>query len=208
MVFKEVKQCVEENKINSAQLIEELKEFESLEIGTMQTTGDEIEFRYENLKTTLYYLLELKQEKYIKFCKKYAHFNKDIKNIEWIFSPHTEKYLINLPKIGRLKLSATWYVFDKLNEYYRYYLEIENIQKRAVEENNFFEIIGLVYLKKDINSILKDENKSLKFIKIEDCKFWFDKLHFFVKDCLLKSHEEKEKKYLWEYDPVHSIFKI
>lgn len=207
--FNKIKSFVEKKKIKNEGVLYELKEFNAFEKGTAQTTGDEIEVRYSILTRSLYYLMRSEGLKYKNFYQKFAKFTDDFKNIEWSFSPNVYKYLDLLPKIGRIKESRPWFSFDKLNNFYIYFMKIEDLQKEAREKLDYFETIGLALLKEDINTIINKEEEPTKFVKINDYKYYLDLLHFFIKEAVFELKKQKEvKKYKWEYDPNNAVFTV
>ncbi|MCS6956684.1 MAG: hypothetical protein NZM02_02455 [Patescibacteria group bacterium] len=201
-----IKKFTEENQIKNKAFLDELKKFEDLEKGIIETTGDEIEERFKCLTRGLYYLINSEGIKYKNFYKNFAQFSDDLKEIEWTFSPNSHKYLDLLSKIGRIKNTRPWFFFEKIKMFYEYYFNIEEYQKEAREK--FFEMVGLLYIKEDIKTILNKENEPTKFIKKEDYEYYLDNMHFFVKKSLYDNFNLKTKNYYWNYDSKRGIFTI
>lgn len=203
--FKKIKTFIEKNQIKNDGIFYELKDFESIDKGiTILISGNKIEQMYRKLINALYYLMKSEGLKYKNFYQKFARFTDDFQNIEWTFSPNVYKYLDLFSKIGRTKQTKPWFVFEKLAVFYDYYFKLEDIQKQAYEKNDYFELLGIPLLKKDINTILTKENEETEFIKIKDYYYYLDKFHFFVKETLSKIKEERKPK--WSYDSINAVF--
>jgi len=211
-VFNKVKKFINKNKIENPFILEEIERFESLEKGTLATTGDEISFKYKCVSGILFFLLKQKNKDYLEFCRGFGEISDEFIVKEWYFNKNLLCYEENLSKIGRVKYIKPWFSFDKLNEFYSVFNDVEKMKLEAYRSNKIFDLWGYGLLANDIKIILSsNESEQPKFIKREDYEFYFTKLHSFIKQTLeiinRKLNEKTDNK-KWFYDKDKAVLFI
>lgn len=211
-VFTEVKGFISKNNINYPSVLEQIERFESLEKGTLSTTTDEVCFKYECVSYALMILVNTKNKDYLNFCRKFGDITDDFKINYWLFSKNLTEYENALSKIGRIKYIKPWFSFDKLNEFYSIFNDVEQMKSEAYKKNKIFDLWGYGLLTNDIKIILSgNESEQTKFIKKGDYEFYFNKVHPFIKQTLEiinRKLNEKSNNKKWFYDKDKSILFI
>ena len=211
-VFTEVKSFISKNNINDLSLSEQIERFDSLEKGTLSTTMDKVCFKYECVSYALMILVNKKNKDYLNFCRKFGDITDDFEINYWYFSKNLTEYENVLSKIGRIKYIKPWFSFDKLNEFYSVFKDVEKMKLEAYRSNKIFDLWGYGLLANDIKIILSsNESEQTKFIKKEDYEFYFTKLHSFIKQTLeiinRKLNEKTDNK-KWFYDKDKAVLFI
>lgn len=211
-VFNKVKEFINKNNIEDPFILEEIERFESLEKGTLAITGDEISFKYKCVSGILFFLLNQKNKDYLEFCRGFGEISDEFTVKEWYFNKNLLFYEENLSKIGRVKYIKPWFSFDKLNEFYSVFKDVEKMKLEAYRSNKIFDLWGYGLLANDIKIILSsNESEQPKFIKKEDYEFYFTKLHSFIKQTLeiinRKLNEKTDNK-KWFYDKDKAVLFI
>lgn len=215
-VYKQVRQYVTDKKLTGERLLSELDDYEALESGRLTTSQGPIRGRHGYLSYALILLVEHESKQHLDFCKQFGIIDERGRIQKWTFSPSFNTWEDKRKIMDRIQLTRVWYSWDKLVNFYRYYSEYEEMAEKSLKEHKMWELWGHAMMYREIAEVIEEkrvEEKPRYFI-YEDLQNHLQRVHFHVREVLIKTSNkldkkpEKEIQTHYSYDPDTGRFTL
>lgn len=186
IAFLQVKQYILDNKIDDPVITEELKFYEGLTNGSVQTSAGLLEGKRGNFHYILIKLAENKKN--INFLKPFVEYSESGEWIAWKYSEHLTKYDEEKQRIGRVIVTFPWYNWDILHDYHEIFLHYEQIFNEYKDKHRFTAIgFGIAYSElKDIIDGKKAKDR-IKYFDFDEYKGILQRFHVHIDSLLLQT---------------------
>jgi hypothetical protein len=188
LAFIKVKLYLQKNNINNEDIANKLKDYKNYIDGRKRSSNNILTELYDITTSILYFLICDNTYDHESFVSQFATITSDgtERRIRWTYSPGFFKWQDESNLLDRLKLTKSWYSWQRLDLFYKVYRDYEAMKDSFIKgAGKGLDAMGLALYFGELKAILKKNNGSRIFFLFADDKIHLQRLHQYVREKMI-----------------------